>query len=615
MKTTRLTMAQALARFLAAQKTEIDGEVLPIFGGVWAIFGHGNVAGLGEALYHVQEDLPTYRAHNEQGMAHAAIAFAKASKRRRMMVCTTSIGPGATNMVTAAALAHVNRLPLLLLPGDVFANRNPDPVLQQIEDFGDGTISANDCFKPVSKYFDRISRPEQIIPALNRAMAVLTDPADCGPVTLALYQDTQAEAYDYPESFFEEKVWRIRRPMPDLHELESAVAAIKTATKPVIIAGGGVHYSQATETLLKFAQEHNIPVTETQAGKSALPHDHPLNMGALGVTGTSAANALAEEADLLIAVGTRLQDFTTGSWALFKNPDRKFLGVNIQPFDATKHRSLPLVGDADVTLKQLSQTLGSWQADHNWSETGATEYQKWLQAANAVTASNNLPHPTDAQVIGGVQRSTDEDTVVVCAAGGLPGELHKLWQADKPGGYHVEYGFSCMGYEIAGGLGVKMADPSREVVVMVGDGSYLMMNSEIATSVLLGHRMTIVLLDNRGYGCINRLQRGTGSPSFNNLLQHTHHQSLPDIDFRAHAESLGAIATKVSNITELEAAMISAKGNDRTTVIVIDTDPLASTEAGGHWWDVAVPEVSQQNDVNTAREKYLDALKQQRIGD
>ncbi|WP_419905887.1 3D-(3,5/4)-trihydroxycyclohexane-1,2-dione acylhydrolase (decyclizing) [Kiloniella sp.] len=615
MKTIKLTMAQAVARFLSVQKTEIDGEILPIFGGVWAIFGHGNVAGLGEALYQVKEDLPTYRAHNEQGMAHAAIAFAKASNRQRMMACTTSIGPGATNMVTAAALAHVNRIPLLLLPGDVFANRNPDPVLQQIEDFGDGTISANDCFKPVSKFFDRISRPEQIIPALNRAMAVLTDPADCGPVTLALCQDTQAEAYDYPVSFFEEKVWRIRRPMPDLQELEDAVNAINASNKPVIIAGGGVHYSQATETLLKFAEKHNIPVTETQAGKSALPHEHPLNMGSLGVTGTSAANALAEEADLLIAVGTRLQDFTTGSWALFKNPGRKFLGLNAQPFDATKHRSLPLVGDADVTLKQLSQDLGDWQSHLEWSATGAAEYKKWLDAANTVTASSDQTHPTDAQVIGGVQRSTDENTVVVCAAGGLPGELHKLWQANKPGGYHVEYGFSCMGYEIAGGLGVKMANPDREVVVMVGDGSYLMMNSEIATSVLLGHRMTIVLLDNRGYGCINRLQRGTGSPSFNNLLQHTHHQSLPDIDFRAHAESLGAIATKVSNISELETAMGSARENDKTTVIVIDTDPLASTEAGGHWWDVAVPEVSQQNDVNSAREKYLEALKQQRIGD
>ena len=615
MKTIKLTMAQAVTKFLSVQKTEIDGEILPIFGGIWAIFGHGNVAGIGEALYQTRESLPTYRAHNEQGMAHAAIAFAKASKRRRMMACTTSIGPGATNMITAAALAHVNRIPVLLLPGDVFANRSPDPVLQQIEDFGDGTVSANDCFKPVSKYFDRISRPEQIISALNRAMNVLTDPVDCGPVTLALCQDTQAEAYDYPESFFEEKIWRLRRPMADLLELEDALSSIKSSKKPIIIAGGGVHYSEATETLLRFAEQHDIPVTETQAGKSALPHDHPLNLGSLGVTGTSAANALAEEADLLIAVGTRLQDFTTGSWALFKNPARKIIGVNIQSFDATKHRSLPLVGDARTSLASLGQGLGDWKASSGWSGNGITKYQDWLNAANEVTAPSDQAHPTDAQVIGAVQRTSDENTVVVCAAGGLPGELHKLWQASKPGGYHVEYGFSCMGYEIAGGLGVKMADPTREVVVMVGDGSYLMMNSEIATSVLLGHRITIVLLDNRGYGCINRLQRGTGGQSFNNLLQHTKHQSLPDIDFRAHAESLGAIAVKVSNISELEAAATEAKNNDRTTVIVIDTDPLASTEAGGCWWDVAVPEVSSQEEVNIARENYLTALKQQRIGD
>ncbi|WP_085900136.1 3D-(3,5/4)-trihydroxycyclohexane-1,2-dione acylhydrolase (decyclizing) [Kiloniella majae] len=615
MKTIRLTMAQAIANFLSAQKIEIDNKIEPIFGGVWAIFGHGNVAGMGEALYQVRDKLPTYRAHNEQGMAHAATAYAKSSQRQRMMACTTSIGPGATNMVTAAALAHVNRLPLLLLPGDVFANRNPDPVLQQIENFGDGTISANDCFKPVSRYFDRITRPEQIIPALNRAMNVLTDPADCGPVTLSLCQDTQAEAYDYPESFFEEKIWHIRRPAADPKELEVALAALKEAQKPLIIAGGGIHYSQASDTLQSFAKKHNIPVTETQGGKSALPHDHPLNMGAIGVTGTSAANKLAEEADLILAVGTRLQDFTTGSWALFKNPDRRFIGINVQNFDATKHRSLPLVGDAQSTLQQLSAKLEGWTAPSKWSALGQDAYQNWVNAANKVTASTPDLYPSDAQVIGAVQRQSSKDSIVVCAAGGLPGELHKLWQASMPGSYHVEYGYSCMGYEIAGGLGVKIATPDKEVVVMVGDGSYLMMNSEIATSVLLGQRLTIVVLDNRGYGCINRLQRGTGNPSFNNLLEHTNHQSLPDIDFKTHAESLGAIASKVGTIDELETALEQAQSNDKTTVIVIDTDPLTSTEAGGHWWDVAVPEVSSDKNVNSARENYETALKQQRIGD
>ncbi|KLN60365.1 3D-(3,5/4)-trihydroxycyclohexane-1,2-dione hydrolase [Kiloniella spongiae] len=615
MKTIRLTMAQAVARFLSAQKIEIDNKVEPIFSGVWAIFGHGNVAGMGEALYQVRDKLPTYRAHNEQGMAHAAIAYAKSSQRHRMMACTTSIGPGATNMVTAAALAHVNRLPLLLLPGDVFANRNPDPVLQQIEDFSDGTISANDCFKPVSRYFDRITRPEQIIPALNRAMNVLTDPADCGPVTLSLCQDTQAEAYDYPESFFDEKIWHIRRPASDPKELEIAIAALKEAKKPLIIAGGGVHYSQACDTLQFFAKQHNIPVTETQGGKSALPHDHPLNMGAIGVTGTFAANKLAEETDLILAVGTRLQDFTTGSWALFKNPDRQFIGINVQNFDATKHRSLPLVGDAKSTLRQLSAKLEDWKAPDEWATLGQNAYQSWLDAANKVTAPTLDLYPSDAQVIGAVQRQSTENSIVVCAAGGLPGELHKLWQASMPGSYHVEYGYSCMGYEIAGGLGVKIANPEKEVVIMVGDGSYLMMNSEIATSVLLGQKLTIVVLDNRGYGCINRLQRGTGNHSFNNLLEHTNHQSLPTINFKTHAESLGAIASKVGTIDELEAALEQAQSNDKTTVIVIDTDPLESTEAGGHWWDVAVPEVSADKNVNSARKNYETALKQQRIGD
>ncbi|KKJ75625.1 3D-(3,5/4)-trihydroxycyclohexane-1,2-dione hydrolase [Kiloniella litopenaei] len=615
MKTIRLTMAQAVARFLSVQKIEIDNKIEPIFAGVWAIFGHGNVTGMGEALYQVRDRLPTYRAHNEQGMAHAAIAFAKSSQRQRMMACTTSIGPGATNMVTAAALAHVNRLPLLLLPGDVFANRNPDPVLQQIEDFGDGTISANDCFKPVSRYFDRIARPEQIIPALNRAMNVLTDPAECGPVTLSLCQDTQAEAYDYPESFFEEKIWHIRRPAVDPYELETALSALKEAKKPLIIAGGGVHYSKACDTLRLFAEKHKIPVTETQGGKSALPHDHPLNMGAIGVTGTSAANKLAENTDMILAVGTRLQDFTTGSWALFKNPDRRFIGINVQSFDASKHRSLPLIGDAQSTLAQLSTALGNWQTPEEWVTLGHNAYQSWRDAAHEVTASTPDLYPSDAQVIGAAQRASDKDSIVVCAAGGLPGELHKLWQASSPGSYHVEYGYSCMGYEIAGGLGVKLAHPDKEVMVMVGDGSYLMMNSEIATSVLLGQRLTIIVLDNRGYGCINRLQRGTGNPSFNNLLAHTNHQSLPDIDFRSHAESLGALASKVNTIDELEAALDQAKNNEKTTVIVIDTDPLASTEAGGHWWDVAIPEVSMDKNVNSARENYEAALKKQRIGD
>ncbi|UJW85840.1 3D-(3,5/4)-trihydroxycyclohexane-1,2-dione acylhydrolase (decyclizing) [Devosia sp. SL43] len=611
--TIRLTMAQAVARFLTMQKTVIDGETVPIFGGVFAIFGHGNVAGIGEALHGIKDTLPTYRGQNEQGMAHSAIAYAKASFRRRFMACTTSIGPGALNMVTAAALAHVNRIPVLLLPGDVFANRLPDPVLQQAEDFGDGTVTVNDCFKPVSRYFDRITRPEQIIPALRRAMQVLTDPAECGPVTLSLCQDVQAEAYDYPESFFAEKVWTTRRTMPDADEFATAAAALLQAKKPVIIAGGGVLYSEATRALRNFAERYGVPVMETQAGKSSLPHDHPLNMGSVGVTGSSASNRLAEEADVVLAVGSRLQDFTTGSWALFKNDDLKIIGLNVQPFDAHKHSALPLVADANVGLDALNQALTGWQADSDWTAKAKSGKDEWLIDSDKATASTNAELPSDAQVIGAVQRARQNATLV-CASGGLPGELHKLWKAGGPGSYHMEYGFSTMGYEIAGGLGVKLARPNDDVIVMVGDGSYMMMNSEIVSSIMLGAKLTIVLLDNAGYGCINRLQMATGGANFNNLLKDTHHVTLPGIDFAAHAASMGAVSRKVGSIAELETALQETEGVDRTTVIVIDTDPLITTNAGGHWWDVAVPEVSDRPQVNAAREAYVKALQAQRAG-
>lgn len=614
-KTIRLTMAQALTRFLSRQMTEIDGKTVPIFGGVWAIFGHGNVAGIGEALYQVRDELPTFRAHNEQAMAHAAIAYGKANFRRRFMAATSSIGPGALNMVTAAALAHVNRLPVLFLPGDVFANRIPDPVLQQAEDFSDGTATVNDCFRPVSRYFDRITRPEQIIPALSRAMQVLTDPADCGPVTLSLCQDVQAEAYDYPESFFAERVWRQRRPRPDRGELAAAVTALKGAGKPLIIAGGGVLYSQASDELATFAEGAGVPVCETQGGKSSLPDDHKLNMAAVGVTGTSAANRLAEEADVVLAIGTRLQDFTTGSWALFKNSGKTIIGLNVQPFDAGKHRALPLVADAAEGLAELGAALKGWKAPAAWTDNAASGKKAWEAEAAKVTASTNAAFPSDAQVIGAVQRAMGSGVTLLHAAGGLPGELHKLWQAGAPGSYHAEYGFSTMGYEIAGGLGTKMAKPGEEIVVMIGDGSYLMLNSEIATSVMLGLKLTIVLLDNRGFGCINRLQMATGGANFNNLLKDSRHEILPDVDFAAHAASMGAISEKVSSIAGLETALAQAKKNDRTTVLVIDTDPLVSTDAGGHWWDVAVPEVSVRPQVNAARKAYDEKRRMQTIGD
>jgi 3D-(3,5/4)-trihydroxycyclohexane-1,2-dione acylhydrolase (decyclizing) len=600
MSNERLTMAQALVKALSAQWTQFEGRRQRLFAGVWAIFGHGNVAGLGEALQSATESLPTLRAHNEQAMAHAAIAFSKACRRRRMMACTTSIGPGATNLTTAAALAHVNRLPVLLLPGDVFASRRPDPVLQQVEDFGDGLISANDCLRPVSRYFDRITRPEQLLSAFERALQVLTDPAQCGPVTLALCQDVQTQAYDWPSEFFRERDWVQRRQPPAETDLTDATRAVKQANQPIIICGGGVLYSGAEQSLLQFAERHGVPVVETQAGKSALPCNHPLNLGAVGVTGTAAANSLMEQADLVLAVGTRLQDFTTGSGQLIRRAGRTLVGLNVQPFDAYKFDAVPLIADADVGLRQLSNALADWTSAPAWREQVASQLLKWNETARHCTDDGADGLPSDAQVIGAIQRSSQPTDIVVCAAGGLPGELHKLWRAGAPGGYHLEYGYSCMGYEIAGGLGVKLAQPDREVFVMVGDGSYLMMNSEIATSIQLGRRLIIVLLDNRGFGCIERLQNATGNASFNNLLT----GAAPRVDFVAHARSLGAHATLLDCLDQVPAAVAAARQADRTSVLIVQADPCKSTTAGGTWWDVPVPEVSQRAEVQQALAAY-----------
>lgn len=602
--TVRLTAAQAMMRWLAAQNGPDGGRFIE---GVWAIFGHGNVAGIGEALHQLGDDLPTWRGHNEQTMAHAAIAFAKARKRRQAMAVTSSIGPGATNMVTAAALAHVNRLPVLFIPGDVFANRGPDPVLQQVEDFGDGTVSANDCFRPVSRYFDRITRPEQLLTALPRAMRIMTDPADCGPVTLAFCQDVQAEAYDWPVSFFEPHDWHIRRPEPDAQELAAALDALRAAQAPVIVAGGGVIYAGAEAKLAQFARAHNIPVVETQAGKSALAHDDAMNFGPVGVTGGAAANAVCETADLVIGLGTRFQDFTTGSWALFKNPNRRLLSINVQPYDAAKHDALSLVADAAVALDRIRAAL----AGKRWPDRDGGVRVDWAAATAAVKAAPEAGNalPTDAQVIGAVQRSAGPQTVVMGAAGTMPGELHKIWDA-APGGYHMEYGFSCMGYEIAGAMGIKMARPQAEVICMVGDGSYMMANSELATAVMMGIPFTVVLTDNRGYGCINRLQQGCGGAPFNNLLDDSRHVNPAAIDFVAHAASMGAIARRAPDIAALERELAAARDADRPVVIVIDTDPAPSTQAGGHWWDVAVPAVSPRAEVTAARTRYEDNLKE-----
>lgn len=613
--TIHLTAAQALVRYLAALSADTGAGVRPLFGGVFAIFGHGNVAGIGEALYRHRDALPTFRAHNEQAMAHAAIAFAKASMRRRMMACTTSIGPGATNMVTAAALAHVNRLPVLLLPGDVFASRAPDPVLQQVEDFHDGGVSANDCFRPVSRYFDRIMHPAQLLTALPRAIHVLTDAALCGPVTLALPQDVQTMACDYPEEFFAPSTIAFRAQAPGEAELARAAALLRGARRPLLVAGGGVLYGLAGAALAAFAEKHGVPVTETQAGKGSLPWDHPLQQGAIGVTGSPAANGLARDADVVLAVGTRLQDFTTGSHSMFGGA--KLLSLNVNAFDALKWRATELVGDAGLGLDALSQSLATWQAEASWQARAKAEANAWRGEVERITGRRDAALPYEGEVIGAVQRSTTEpaaDDIVVCAAGTLPAELHKLWRAPAPGAYHVEYGYSCMGYEIAGGLGVKMAKPEHQVIVIVGDGSYLMLNSEIATSVMLGRKLVVVVLDNRGYGCINRLQRACGGAAFNNLFDDCVQGpgGAPRIDFAAHAASLGALSENVKTIPQLETALQRARAAPRTYVVCIETDPDRTTEAGGWWWDVAVPEVSDREAVNRAREAYERDRKQQK---
>ena len=620
--TVRLTAAQALVRYLAGLRTRLEGpqgdEIVPLFGGVFAIFGHGNVAGIGEALYQYKDRLPTYRAHNEQGMAHAAIAYAKAHFRRRLMACTTSIGPGATNLITAGALAHVNRLPVLFLPGDIFVSRDPDPVLQQVESSSDGTVSANDCFRPVSRYFDRIVHPSQLLTSLPRAILTLTDPALCGPVTLALPQDVQAEAFDYPVDFFETPIVEFRTVVPNDGELAGAVRAVMASKRPVIIAGGGVLYGDATGALRDFAERHGVPVGETQAGKSSLPWDHPLQLGSVGVTGSPAANALASEADLILAVGTRLQDFTTGSNSLFTKA--RLVSLNANALDASKARGMPLQADARLGLEALSKALPHWQAEAAWTQRAKNEANSWRSKIEAITNRRDLADgelPYDGEVIGAVQRSSPDSTVndiVVCAAGTLPAELHKLWRTQTPGGYHMEYGYSCMGYEVAGGLGVKMARPDREVIVMVGDGSYLMLNNEIATSVMLDKKLIIVLLDNRGYGCINRLQQNCGGAPFNNMLADSLQfgEGAPNIDFAANASSLGALSEKVANLAELEGALERARAAKRTYLVCIDTDDTRTTKEGGWWWEVAVPEESPRESVRKARAAYVQGKENQK---
>ena len=613
MKTIRLTMAQALVKYLCAQKTVVDGTEVPLFAGVFGIFGHGNVTCLAEALEAVQDELPTWRGQNEQSMGLAGVAFAKAKKRRQIMVVTSSIGPGATNLVTAAGVAHSNRLPLLILSGDVFASRTPDPVLQQVEHFNNPTATVNDAFKAVTRYWDRITHPAQIVNSLPQAVAALLDPADCGPAFIGLCQDTQAIAFDYPAVFFEKRLHRIPRPRPDSEQLAAAAELIKAAKKPLIVAGGGVHYSLATETLAGFAVTHNIPVTETIAGRAALAHDHAMNAGPLGVIGSASANALAGEADVVIAIGTRLQDFTTGSWTVFGNEDLRLVALNTARFDATKHRALSVVGDARAGLDELSGLLEGWRAPDAWNARAAKEYAAWNGVIEEHTAPTNEAPPTYAQVVGTINRICDPTDLALTAAGGLPGELCKTWKAAQPGTFDCEFGFSCMGYEIAGGYGAAMADPGRDVVVFTGDGSYLMMNSDIYSSVLTGHKMIVIVCDNGGFAVINRLQNFKGGASFNNLIKDCRIKNEISVDFVKHAESMGAIAEKVQSVAELEQAFGRAKQADRTYVIHIETNAHAWTP-GDAWWDVAVPEVSEREAVRQARADHESGWQKQRVG-
>lgn len=614
--TQRLTMAQAVVRYLCNQFTEIDGERVPLFAGCFAIFGHGNVTCLSEALEAVQDQLPTWRGQNEQSMALAAIGFAKAKRRRQLMVATSSIGPGALNMVTAAGVAHANRLPVLLISGDTFNNRLPDPVLQQVEHYGNPTITVNDSFKAVTRYWDRITHPAQLMASFPQAIAAMLDPADCGPAFIALPQDTQELAFDYPDAFFEPTVWRIPRPRADRRALEEAADLLKTAKKPVIISGGGVRYSGAEEAVADFARKRGIPVVETIAGKGALTHYHPVHAGPIGIIGSTSANALAEEADVVIAIGTRLQDFTTGSWTAFAQ-DAKFISINAARWDATKHRALAVVSDALEGVNELDALLGDWSVPAGHLEHAKALFKEWDALLDEHQAPTNAPVPTYAHVVAAVNGCAGENDHMLTAAGGLPGEVAKGWRVKNPNTFDLEFGFSCMGYEVAGGWGNAMASGGeREVFVMVGDGSYLMMNSDIYSSVLSGHKMIVIICDNGGYAVISRLQQAKGTPGFNNLLKDCRVEGEGEpvhVNFAEHARSMGAEARHCESLADFEAALEWAKGNDRTTVLSIVTDAY-SWVPGDADWDVGVPEVSTRKDVKEARAHQEEIRKKQRVG-
>jgi 3D-(3,5/4)-trihydroxycyclohexane-1,2-dione acylhydrolase (decyclizing) len=614
---TRLTVAQALVRFLSVQETERDGVRQRLINGCFGIFGHGNVAGLGQALHQYRELLPFHPARNEQGMVHIASGYARQRNRLGTFACTTSVGPGATNMVTGAALATINRLPVLLLPGDTFATRTPHPVLQMLEVPHDATVSVNDCFRPVSRFYERVERAEQLIPAALEAMRVLTDPADTGAVTLALPEDVQAEAFDVPQEFLEPRIWTVYRQPPAPEALSRAAELIRSARRPLIVAGGGVIYSEATAALRDFAHATGIPVGETMAGRGALVSDHPLSLGAIGATGGSAANRLAREADLVIGIGTRWSDFTTASHTAFQDPHVRFVNINVAAFDAGKHCGLPVVADARVALDQLRSVLGGWRVEHGWERRARDEAGAWADEVTRVVSLDGDPGgpPTQAQIIKTINDAAGETGVLVNAAGSAPGDLHKLWRARDPAGkgYHVEYGYSCMGYEIPGGMGVKLAAPEREVYVLVGDGSYLMLPGELVTAVAERVPIVIVLVDNHGYASIGALSRSIGSSGFGTLYRFSENGSVPldpastevlPLDLAANAESLGARVVRARTIDDLRNALETARGADGPVVIHIEADRYRGVPSYESWWDVPVAQVSEEGSVRAAREAY-----------
>lgn len=610
MQTRKLTMGQAIVQFLQQQYVERDGTETQFFAGMFGIFGHGNVAGIGQALHQYADTFRFYQTRNEQSMVHTAAAFAKMNNRLRTLACTTSIGPGATNMLTGAAGATINRLPVLLLPGDIFSTRLVAPVLQQLEAPSSQDISVNDCFKPISRYWDRINRPEQILTALPEAVRVLTSPAETGTVTLALPQDVQAEAYDYPVELFEKRVYHIPRPRADVNALKRAAAWIRESQQPLIIAGGGVIYSEATAQLARFAEQTGVPVGETFAGKGALHYNHPQNLGAIGATGTPGANITAREADLVIAIGTRLSDFTTASKTAFQHPDVRFIGINVAEFDACKQAALPLVADARVTLEELATAVGNYRVSDDYAASIANYRDAWEEEGARLYHLGHGPLPSQSEVIGVVNEVSRPEDVLVCAAGSLPGDLHKLWRARNPKQFHLEYGYSCMGYEIAGGLGVKMADPGRDVYVMVGDGSYLMLAQEIITSVQEGYKLIVVLVNNEGHSSIGGLSRATGAQGFATRFRYRDEESgqlrgdfLP-VNLAANAASLGAKVIEAKTLLELKAALHDAREAAQTTVVKIDVDYNEQVPRYESWWDVPIAQVSEVDSAKAAYEEY-----------